>query len=204
MFFNYSTSFIQQEIALELYRCAVVFITNIKGTKRACSTMCLMTITSVMADMLDAFVTDNSTANGDVPNATESEIQETLTLSKEELIRILNLVIRPVLIVFGTIGNGLSFYIMRQGSLKKMSTCFYLSILALIDTSKCGVFCFILIRLYGRMICHQEIRKGILWMYYFYTVHMNVQQWGHISKGNISTIVVGFTWLKLGKFQWST
>ena len=48
----------------------------------------------------------------------------------------LNLVIRPVLIVFGTIGNGLSFYIMRQGSLKKISTCFYLSLLALADTSK--------------------------------------------------------------------
>ena len=70
-------------------------------------------------------------------NATESEKQETWVPSKEEEIaRMLNLVIRPVLIVFGTIGNGLSFYIMRQGSLKKISTCFYLSLLALADTSK--------------------------------------------------------------------
>ena len=101
-----------------------------------------------MADILDAIVTvvtDNSTPNGDITesNATESETQQTLTLSKAESIRILNIVIRPVLIVFGTIGNGLSFYIMRQGSLKKMSTCFYLSVLALVDTSKCVVFCFI-------------------------------------------------------------
>ena len=101
-----------------------------------------------MADILDAIVTvvtDNSTPNGDITesNATESKTQQTLTLSKAELIRILNIVIRPVLIVFGTIGNGLSFYIMRQGSLKKMSTCFYLSVLALVDTSKCVVFCFI-------------------------------------------------------------
>ena len=95
-----------------------------------------------MADILDAIVTvvtDNLTANGNVSesNSTESEIQQTLTLSKAELIRFLNIVIRPALIVFGTIGNGLSFYIMIQGSLKKMSTCFYLSILALVDTSKC-------------------------------------------------------------------
>ena len=100
--------------------------------------------TGVMADTLFPVVTENATTNGDVSNATESEIQETLTPSaEEELARILNLVIRPVLIVFGTIGNGLSFYIMRQGSLKKMSTCFYLSILALADTSKCEMFWFI-------------------------------------------------------------
>ena len=91
--------------------------------------------------ILDPIVTENSTANGNVSNATESlidQIQETLSPSGDhEMARMVNLVIRPILIVFGTIGNGLSFYIMRQGSLKKMSTCFYLSILALADTSKC-------------------------------------------------------------------
>ena len=83
-------------------------------------------------------------------NVTDSiinESQQTLTHSRDqELARILYLVIRPVLIVFGTIGNGLSFYIMRQGSLKKMSTCFYLSILALADTSK---FCKSLLLIQG-------------------------------------------------------
>ena len=98
----------------------------------------------VMADILGP--NENSTTNGDVSNTTELEIHETLTSSRDrEIARILDLVIRPVLIVFETIGNGLSFYIMRQGSLKKMSTCFYLSILALADTSKCLVFCFCLI-----------------------------------------------------------
>ena len=86
---------------------------------------------------------DNATANGGVSNTTESLISESeQTLiwknpAAEELVRLLHIVIRRVLIVFGTIGNSLSFYIMRQGSLKKMSTCFYLSILALADTSKC-------------------------------------------------------------------
>ena len=81
-----------------------------------------------------------STEYCNVSNATESlsnQMQGAVTSSTEELVRLLNLVIRPVLIVFGTIGNGLSFCIMRQGSLKKMSTCFYLSILAMADTSKC-------------------------------------------------------------------
>ena len=88
-----------------------------------------------------SLIPENSTAGIYVANATQCSTivaQETWTASKEEEIaRMLNLVIRPVLIVFGTIGNGLSFYIMRQGPLKKMSTCFYLSILALADTSKC-------------------------------------------------------------------
>ena len=89
--------------------------------------------------MFYLLVTENSTA-GHISNWTESlpnKAQESREDSEaEEIARILNLVIRPILIVFGTIGNGLSFYIMRQGSLKKMSTCFYLSILALADTSK--------------------------------------------------------------------
>ena len=73
-------------------------------------------------------------------NATDLFIDESQQIwtppRNQEITRILHLVIRPVLIVCGTIGNGLSFYIMRQGSLKKMSTCLYLSILALADTSK--------------------------------------------------------------------
>ena len=93
----------------------------------------------VMSDMMDPIVTVNTTVNGNVSNVTESLTNQTQPTKEssedEELARVLELVIRPVLIVFGTIGNGLSFYIMRQGSLKKMSTCFYLSILALTDTS---------------------------------------------------------------------
>ena len=85
--------------------------------------------------------TEIFTTDGDVSNATESFSNVTQQTSApatyQDNGRILEVVIRPVLIVFGTIGNGLSFYIMRQGALKEMSTCFYLSILALADTSKC-------------------------------------------------------------------
>ena len=50
--------------------------------------------------------------------------------------RIIYLVTLPIIIIFGTIGNILSFIIMRKGSLKDVSTCFYMSILALADTGE--------------------------------------------------------------------
>ena len=124
-----------------VYLCVLSFTFSILLKYRKVSTeKNIFKRTGMIVDTLYPLATENATANGDVSNTTESEIQQTLTPStEEELARILNLAIRPVLIVFGTIGNGLSFYIMRQGSLKKMSTCFYLSILATADTSKCFI-----------------------------------------------------------------
>ena len=52
----------------------------------------------------------------------------------KETKRIIFLVVNAVYIVFGTFGNVLIFIVMRRGSLKDMSTCFYMSILALADT----------------------------------------------------------------------
>ena len=52
----------------------------------------------------------------------------------EEITRMIHVFVRPILIVGGTIGNLLSFYVMQKGSLKEVSTCFYMSILALVDT----------------------------------------------------------------------
>ena len=42
----------------------------------------------------------------------------------------------PVFIIFGSVGNILTIIIMRKGSLKDVSTCFYMSILAVADTGK--------------------------------------------------------------------
>ena len=42
----------------------------------------------------------------------------------------------PIIIVLGTIGNLLTFVVMRRGSLKHSSTCFYMAILALADTGE--------------------------------------------------------------------
>ena len=52
----------------------------------------------------------------------------------QETTRLMQVYIRPVLIVGGTLGNLLAFCVMRRGSMKKVSTCFYMAILALADT----------------------------------------------------------------------
>ena len=68
-------------------------------------------------------------------NVTESDDStESTTWDNREIARIIHVIVRPTLVVFGTIGNTLSFYIMRRSSLKHLSTCFYMSILALADT----------------------------------------------------------------------
>ena len=61
---------------------------------------------------------------------------ESRTWTDKEIARIIHLIVRPTLVVFGTTGNILSFYIMRRSSLKHLSTCFYMSFLALADTGK--------------------------------------------------------------------
>ena len=54
----------------------------------------------------------------------------------EETTRLMQVYIRPVLIIGGTVGNLLTFCVMRRGSMKKVSTCFYMAILVLADTGK--------------------------------------------------------------------
>ena len=50
--------------------------------------------------------------------------------------RLMILVSYPVIIIIGTIGNILTVFVMRRGSLKESSTCFYMAVLALSDTCK--------------------------------------------------------------------
>ena len=38
--------------------------------------------------------------------------------------------------ILGTIGNGLTFVVMQRGSLRNVSTCFYMAMLAVADTGK--------------------------------------------------------------------
>ena len=54
----------------------------------------------------------------------------------EEITRLIQLITRPILIIVGSIGNGLTFYIMRRTSLKDVSSCFYVAVLALADIGK--------------------------------------------------------------------
>ena len=52
---------------------------------------------------------------------------------KHSTVEIIYLTCLALIIVFGTIGHILTFIIMRKGSLKDVSTCFYMSILAVAD-----------------------------------------------------------------------
>ena len=65
-----------------------------------------------------------------------SDVKETSNLFNEEITRLIQLIMRPILIIVASIGNSLTFYIMRRTSLKDVSSCFYMSILALADTCK--------------------------------------------------------------------
>ena len=50
-----------------------------------------------------------------------------------EISRLMQVYGRPPIIVLGTIGNVLAFIVMRRGSMRHVSTCFYMAILALAD-----------------------------------------------------------------------
>ena len=80
-----------------------------------------------------------SNSSTQTPNVSEIYTNNTDTPDDSgngEAARMVHVIGRPVLVVLGTIGNCLAFYVMRKGSLKNVSTCFYMAILALADTGK--------------------------------------------------------------------
>ena len=63
-------------------------------------------------------------------------VEKTFKWTTAEIARLIQIIFRPILIIVGTIGNGLTIYIMRRTSLKHLSTCFYMVVLAVADSSK--------------------------------------------------------------------
>ena len=63
-------------------------------------------------------------------------VEEPFKWTNDEVARFIQIIFRPILVIFGTIGNGLIIYIMRRTSLKHLSTCFYMFLLAVADSSK--------------------------------------------------------------------
>ena len=77
--------------------------------------------------------------NGISENSTEFRILTTVEEAvdpNQEVVRTIQVIGRPPIIVLGTLGNLLTFFAMQRGSLKNMSTLFYMAILALADTGK--------------------------------------------------------------------
>ena len=86
-----------------------------------------------------------NTSTGDDLSVSEGSsngttVNQTSEVFSEEVARMIIITTFPVIIIVGTIGNLLTFFVMQKGSLKDSSTCFYMSILALADTGK---LCFI-------------------------------------------------------------
>ena len=65
-----------------------------------------------------------------------SNVEETFKWTNAEIARLIQIIIRPILIIVGTMGNCLTIYIMRRTSLNDVSSCFYMAVLAVADTSK--------------------------------------------------------------------
>lgn len=74
------------------------------------------------------------TFNHTSDNFVIDKLRESDIYEGDEAAWLIRVICRPILIIFGTIGNLLAFYILRRGSLKNTSTCFYMAILALADT----------------------------------------------------------------------
>ena len=73
-------------------------------------------------------------------------IDEKSKWTNAEIARLIHIIIRPLLIVTGTLGNCLSFCIMRRTALKDVSSCFYMSLLAV--ATQVGFTLFIFFRKY--------------------------------------------------------
>ena len=84
---------------------------------------------------------DIGTGFGDFSNSSNITtepmfVEESFKWKTTETARLIQILFRPILIIFGTVGNGLTIYIMRTTSLKYLATCFYMVVLALADSSK--------------------------------------------------------------------
>ena len=70
-----------------------------------------------------------------VDNAKLAEIARLIELWEQwEISRQITIYGRLPIIVLGTLGNLLAFIVMRRGTMRHVSTCFYMAILALADT----------------------------------------------------------------------
>ena len=73
----------------------------------------------------------NLYGNGTNVTVTEQPVTEDQDWEIASLMQVYG---RPPIILLGTLGNVLAFIVMRRGSMRHVSTCFYMAILALADT----------------------------------------------------------------------
>ena len=65
-----------------------------------------------------------------------TSVEEAFKWTNDEIARLIQIIFRPILVIVGRVGNSLIIYIMRRSSLRHLSTCFYMFLLAVADSSK--------------------------------------------------------------------
>ena len=85
----------------------------------------------------------NNSTNGFItlPNDTKYAVEisgegEHISTEEEKIGEMVHIVFGGILLVIGTIGNCVSLIVLRSRDLKKLSTCFYMSVLAVADLGK--------------------------------------------------------------------
>ena len=93
----------------------------------------ILVASTVFTDGIDTVTNSSFRQSG---NQSNPEIGDEYSITELNIERLLAVSVYPVIILLGTFWNVLTFIVMQRGSLKKVSTCFYMSILALADTGK--------------------------------------------------------------------
>ena len=88
---------------------------------------------TVFTDRIDTVTNSSFRQSG---NQSNPDIGDEYSISELNIERLIAVSVYPVIILLGTFWNVLTFIVMQRGSLQKVSTCFYMSILALADTGK--------------------------------------------------------------------
>ena len=83
-----------------------------------------MEVPLTTSTFLITFLNDENTSEN---SANISENYSSYYIQEEQIGRLIALVCYPVIIIIGTVGNILTFFVMQRGSLKSSSTCFYMA-----------------------------------------------------------------------------
>ena len=76
----------------------------------------------------------NTTGSGAESGNKTGSLGGFLELNDQSTTKRLVMIVLPILVLCGTAGNLVSLFVLRTGQLKVLSTCFYMSVLAVADT----------------------------------------------------------------------
>ena len=113
----------------------MILCCDVTGLVIHCSSVELIKAESLNSTVL--FTNNTSNVSELYGNGTNLTVNDELFTEDDnyysEIVRLMRVYGRPPIIVLETLGNLLTFIVMRRGSMRHVSTCFYMAILALAD-----------------------------------------------------------------------